>query len=127
MVVRVARSLPAVIWMAFIFAMSSQEQFPQTFGVSVFLLSIVAHLALYGILALLLLLAIDRNARPSRSTLLVAIAGAALYGVSDEIHQSFVPGRVPSVFDLAVNTFGATIAVVAWTYRRTIFAAVAFR
>jgi VanZ family protein len=43
-----------------------------------------------------------------------AVVGAALYGVTDEFHQSFVPGRDASVFDLIVNTIGATVAVVLW-------------
>lgn len=119
--------LPATAWMALIFAMSSAEQFPQPLGLSTFLLSIAAHLILYGVLALLLLVAFAQSLRPSRSSMLAAVAIASVYGISDEFHQSFVPGRDASVFDLLVNTVGATIAVVVWSFRRSAIAAVTLR
>ena len=53
---RLVRALPAIAWMAFIFAMSSREQFPQTFGMSASMLAVAAHMVLYGTLAMLLLL-----------------------------------------------------------------------
>ena len=36
---------------------------------------------------------------------------AAMYGVSDEFHQKFVPGRTPDVFDAAADTAGACAAM----------------
>ena len=115
----IVRFLPALVWMVFIFIMSSQEQFPSTFGVSIFLITVVAHLFLYGILSLLLLFAFTGTDRPSRSSIAAAIVCAALYGISDEFHQSFVPGRDASVFDVVVDTVGATIAVLGGTYARS--------
>lgn len=109
--------------MALIFAMSSREQFPETFGVSIFMLSIVAHLFLYGVLATLLLIAFERDGRATRTARLAAIGGAILYGISDEFHQSFVPGRDASLFDVGVNTIGAILAVTIWTYLRSILTA----
>lgn len=117
---RITRSLPAIVWMTFIFVMSAQERFPGTFGVSVYMVTIVAHMVLYGILALLLLLAISGSQRPTRTAMLAAVVGAVLYGISDEFHQSFVPGRDASVFDLVVNAIGATLAVIGLTQLRTI-------
>ena len=43
---------------------------------------------------------------------LVALVLAGGYGVVDEIHQSFVPGRSSSVFDVAADVFGASLAIV---------------
>ncbi len=120
MIHRVGRVIPAALWMLFIFVMSSQERFPTTPGVSVFFMSIVAHLVLYGLLGLFLLLAIHDTGRPSTRSVTFAILGAAMYGVSDEFHQSFVQGRNASLFDLVVNSIGATLAVTGWSYRRTI-------
>ncbi|HHB76440.1 MAG TPA: VanZ family protein, partial [Desulfobulbus sp.] len=37
-----------------------------------------------------------------------------LYGVSDEWHQSFVPGRTPDILDIAADTFGAAVMVLLW-------------
>lgn len=49
---------------------------------------------------------------------------AALYGVTDEFHQSFIPGRFPSAADLLADTVGAfagaamAAGVGAWMRRR---------
>lgn len=40
---------------------------------------------------------------------LLAIVLASLYGITDEFHQSFVPGRFPDPVDWLVDTFGATL------------------
>lgn len=42
-----------------------------------------------------------------------AIGLAVLYGISDEFHQSFVPGRSPDAIDIAADAAGAAIAVAA--------------
>ena len=61
---------------------------------------------------------------PSRTSWVVAAAAvalAALYGASDEWHQSFVPGREVSALDLAADTTGAALAAVvlrAWAIIR---------
>ena len=41
----------------------------------------------------------------------VAVLFSALYGLSDEFHQSFVEGRVADVVDLIADTIGAFIGV----------------
>jgi len=35
-----------------------------------------------------------------------------LYGISDEFHQAFVPGRTPDVFDVAADCVGAILGLV---------------
>ena len=78
------------------------------------------HGSLYAGFALVLLRALAR--RWDRVTLFTAAAAvvlAALYGVSDEYHQSFVPDRTPDVADLRADVIGATVAVsVAWLVAR---------
>jgi VanZ family protein len=52
------------------------------------------------------------------STLRAVLWGAGLaaaFGVTDEIHQSFVPGRFPSVSDAVADAFGSLLG--AWCYR----------
>lgn len=60
-------------------------------------------------------------ARPrARPTLLAGLA-VVLWGISDEYHQSFVPGRHASVLDVLADAvgFGAAVLVVAaWAARR---------
>jgi VanZ family protein len=113
--------------MALIFSLSAREQFPQPFGFSTFALSIAAHLAMYGTLAFLILFAISREQRPTQATQVMAVVLACLYGLSDEYHQSFVAGRDASLFDVLVDTLGASITVTLWTYRHSILSAVVSR
>jgi len=73
----------------------------------------VVHFVTFGILAALLWRALAA-AHPGRwrwSTAGLALAGAAAYAVSDEIHQSFVPTRVGSGFDVVIDTLGALCAL----------------
>jgi len=51
----------------------------------------------------------------ARTAVLWAAAIATSYGVLDEIHQMYVPGRFASVTDALLNAAGAA-AVVAWVY-----------
>ena len=103
---------PAAAWAALIFAVSSFSVLPDTPpGIT----DKHAHLAVYAVLAAALVWGITDRApsRTSWTTVTVAVLAAAIYGVSDEWHQSFVPGRDVSVLDLAADVVGAAIAAVA--------------
>jgi VanZ family protein len=75
------------------------------------------HATGYAILGVLLLFPLARK-RLSGVTwrrALLAILLATLYGLSDELHQAFVPGRSPDVLDVAADAAGAAAAVtVVW-------------
>ena len=43
--------------------------------------------------------------------ILIAILFSAMYGLSDEIHQSFVAARYCDVFDFVADAIGSTIGV----------------
>ena len=47
---------------------------------------------------------------PRRRTTLVLILGALLWGISDEAHQAFVPGRDVEPADVAADVAGANVA-----------------
>ncbi len=108
---RVARWLPAILWMSFLFYLSHQTAplEPVASNVDPFL----AHVAVYSVLAFLLHFALAgySNAAPRWVPVSIAFALAVLYGVSDEIHQAYVPGRVASELDLAADAIGAVIGV----------------
>jgi VanZ family protein len=42
----------------------------------------------------------------------LAVLFASFYGITDELHQWFVPGRTCDVYDWIADTIGATIGVV---------------
>jgi VanZ family protein len=72
----------------------------------------VAHFGLYMVLAFL----VHRYLRAQRRFPLLrsrpyffTVLLTALYGLSDELHQAFVPGRNPSLADLLADTGGAAL------------------
>lgn len=101
-------------WMGVIFYMSSRT------GISVWSpLTYVAHFTEYLILGLLLCHAVSASTSLSpRAILLVALIVASLYGVSDEIHQAFVPTRQPDVVDWLTDSLGAGVALLLFTGAR---------
>lgn len=106
------RMLPAAWLMATIWWLSDRSDFPQPPGLTTEIWSILAHLGLYGLLGLLIYWALDLNTRLlNRERIFYAVAIATAYGVLDEFHQHFVPGRNFSVMDMMVNLVGAMLAV----------------
>lgn len=94
-------ALAALGWAALIFALSASSAPP---GASMPLLEVpgadkLAHAALYAVLAALLRAAAARRRE--------AVAVAAAYGVTDELHQAFVPRRSPDPLDWAADLAGA--------------------
>ncbi len=72
-----------------------------------------AHLTEYAILAVILYNAFkptDRKAW-SNSSAFQALLTAAIYSLSDEFHQIFVPGRHASIFDCLIDTTGAFLGL----------------
>ena len=51
---------------------------------------------------------------------ILAIATAVLFGVTDEIHQAFVPFRHADVWDLVADAVGSFLGVAAWKWHREI-------
>ena len=100
--------------MAAIFYVSSLPDLrvPETFAVS-------GHSLAYLALAVLLVRALA-GGLPRRIGVRVgamALGIAVAYAVSDELHQSFVPGRDASAYDVITDTIGAlagTMGCWAW-------------
>ena len=102
--------LPVVAWMAFIFRLSSRSTVPHAPILTDQAAAVVGHFLLYATLALLLANALSRSrTTTSIGTISIALTLAVLYGISDEVHQSFVPGRDPAMFDVFVDAAGAMV------------------
>jgi VanZ family protein len=100
--------LPVVLWAAVIFALSSIPSLGTGLGTWDLVLRKAAHMTEYAVLAFLLIRALGREAS--------AVALGVLYAVSDELHQSFVRGRHASPVDVAIDTVGLLIGVLAWRH-----------
>jgi len=72
----------------------------------------VGHITLYfgfGIL-LYLTLSSSKNAGIREHAIIFAMILGTIYGLTDEIHQLFVPGRTASIADLLANITGLVLA-----------------
>ena len=103
--------LPAAAWAGVIFYLSSRSRIP---GPDVSGIDKVAHFGAYALLLWLLAYATER----SRLPLALAVVLALLYGVSDELHQMFVPGRSPDVLDWFADAAGIAAATFLYVRRR---------
>ncbi|MFO7749094.1 MAG: VanZ family protein [Desulfobacteraceae bacterium] len=103
--------LPVVFYCALIFwqsSFASPDSLP-SFAFSDKLL----HLGGYGVLGFLVIRALCReNFETGRNRLaMAAVAFSTLYGVSDEIHQSFVSQRSAQAGDVVADALGSCLGV----------------
>ena len=106
-----SRWLPLFAYCLIIFIQSSQpsyEHLPEFKFSDKFL-----HFSAYAVLGILFFRAFQtlRIKTNIRLLILLSIVSASLYGVSDEIHQYFVPFRNADLLDVLANTFGAICGV----------------
>jgi VanZ family protein len=83
----------------------------------------LVHAGLYAGLALLVSLGTHRRIPPPNPFVRfwAPVVFASLYGVSDEFHQYFVPGRTPDIWDICADAAGALLMQVVlcgWVYTR---------
>lgn len=109
--IAIIRLGPALACMAAIFALSSRSTLPKPASISSEVFSIAGHLGAYFVLAICLWWALGFVRVEPTTRLWLAFAGSVLYGISDEWHQSFVPGRVPDWRDVLTDAIGAAIAL----------------
>jgi len=71
-----------------------------------------AHLILYMVFGLLLHFTLKnaRNPVMTRYAAVLAVIFGTIYGITDEIHQAFVPFRTPSYADLIADIVGLALA-----------------
>lgn len=115
-----------IIWMIFIFVMSSfdgnesstQSNFIVNFIVNVFninnvdIISLIirklAHFTEYLILGILvsnMMIHFDKKCY-------ISIIICIIYAISDEFHQMFVPGRNSQIYDMIIDIFGSLTGII---------------
>lgn len=114
------RMVPMVITMGTIFFLSHQTgdqlSLPAIPGIDK-----LGHMAIYGILAGTILFAFSDNQKSTkpRSVMVFTVLFCILYGITDEFHQSFIPGRFVSIYDVFADAAGAIAACALWVRLRT--------
>jgi VanZ family protein len=99
--------LPALLIAGMLWFLSSQSILPKPKGIFGF--DKLQHLLAYAVLAGVAALWTPREIWKRRgfTVLLCTALAASAYGVIDEIHQYFVPGRNCNVWDWLADTLGA--------------------
>ena len=106
---KIMPKLPALLVVSAIWLLSSQSSLPVPKGVLGF--DKLQHLLAYLVLAASVIFWVppdQRRLRPMRTFLLLVFIGS-LYGVIDEIHQFYVPGRDCNIWDWLADTLGALL------------------
>lgn len=112
----------ALVWAGVIFVLSHQSTLPHPPSIGASISAGLGHITVYFVLAALITLGLLRSGVESRRAVGLAITIAVLYGISDEWHQSYVPGRHPSVEDVLLDLLGATLGamLVRWRWTKQI-------
>lgn len=109
--------LPLVLWAALIFKLSSGSV-PVASPVywQDFVFKKTAHVVFFGIFSVLSYRALRINRQNSKLSAILAIILTIIYGISDEIHQSFTQTREARVRDVGFDTLGALISMAVLYY-----------
>jgi VanZ family protein len=108
--------LPLIIYCLAIYIQSGRpgpEHLPDLRFLDKFL-----HFGAYGLLGIFFYRAYETLPLKNFKTLLILIStvSATLYGISDEIHQYFVPSRQSDIMDVIANTIGSICGVCFFHY-----------
>jgi VanZ family protein len=84
------------------------------------IISNLAHIPAYALLTFLWLKAFERrNAGHSFMAAALILFGLILFAFSDEIHQSFIPGRSASYMDIGLDFLGIFFGLATFTIFKT--------
>ena len=109
--------LPPIAWAVVIFLFSSQSSLPSlSFSLPDFLLKKTAHLVVYTVLFFLVHRSLVIKKVATASAWKAAFAITLIYALTDELHQTFVPGRYGTLRDIGYDMLGAALAFL-WKHR----------
>lgn len=81
-----------------------------------------AHMFEYAVLAILFANALRQHFYERRVVYQLALTASLLYAISDELHQTLVPGRSGQYIDVAIDFVGAIIGILLFKLCATIIA-----
>lgn len=104
--------LPVGVWVLTIFIFSSIPTKPvsEVYWKDFFVKKL-AHIVEYGILSTLIYRALINFGMDKKRSAIYSVLSAIFYGITDEFHQSFTPGREPKARDIIFDTIGASSAI----------------
>lgn len=129
-----------VLWMGLIFFFSSQpadDSKELSTGVTEVILSVVesvapesdlfvenlhhfvrknAHFLIYFVLGMLVVRAFRVSQIRNKTSILLALGICIVYAISDELHQLFVPGRGAQVKDVLIDSTGAFVGIILYSW-----------
>lgn len=110
---------PVVICMAAIFWLSAQPKPPEVSWLKLIIngqdqSDKLKHFVAYALLGALIWRALNRRS-PKWWQVAATVGLAAAYGLTDESHQIYVPGRSFDLFDLSADAIGAAVAALVLT------------
>lgn len=144
-IIKIISWTAVILWMAFIFNLSSQvaEQSNElSTGITEIIVEAVervapqaeldintlnhivrknAHFLSYLVLGIVVLYALRRSGVQGYKSIAIAAVVCILYAVSDEIHQLFVPGREGQIKDVLIDSSGSAAGIVLYLLVSRIF------
>lgn len=118
-----------IIWMIVIYSMSSanstvsneQSGYIVNFiskifnisnlGLLNYIVRKIAHITEYTVLGFLVENTIKNSNRNSYISLIICLS----YAITDELHQSLVPGRSPQISDIIIDSIGSSLGIIIYT------------
>jgi VanZ family protein len=106
---KITPKIPALLVVSAIWVLSSQQTLPVPKGILGFdkLQHLLAYLALSA--SFVFWFSPDQRRLRRLRTFLLLVGISSLYGVIDELHQFYVPGRDCNVWDWIADTLGACL------------------
>lgn len=71
-----------------------------------------AHLSIYTLVGIFIMSYISTYKIHLKYKFLISILVGLIYASSDEIHQSFIPGRTASIIDVGIDTSGVLLGII---------------
>lgn len=109
--------LPPILWAGIIFFFSAQTTLPSlSLSLSDFILKKSAHITVYAVLFTLVNRSLLLKNIPQNKAWKIAMAITLSYAITDEFHQTLIPGRFGTLRDTGYDMLGALLAFM-WKYR----------